>query len=69
VPYLLVDAWRRPLARLAKRDGNFDLARAVWKDALGNSRDGYEAYEQLAIDYEHKAQDPEEATNRPAGNR
>jgi hypothetical protein len=28
---------------------------------VGNSRHGYEAYEQLAIYYEHKARDPEQA--------
>jgi len=54
-------AARRSLARLAKRDGDFDLACELWKDALGNSRHGYEAYEQLAIYYEHKARDPEQA--------
>ena len=52
---------RRSLARLAKRDGDFDLACELWKDALGNSRHGYDAYEQLAIYYEHKARDPERA--------
>jgi uncharacterized protein YprB with RNaseH-like and TPR domain len=54
-------AARRSLARLAKRDGDFDLACELWKDVLGNSRHGYEAYEQLAIYYEHKARDPEQA--------
>jgi len=52
---------RRSLARLAKRQGDFDLACELWKDALGNSRHGYEAYEQLAIYYERKARDPEQA--------
>ena len=52
---------RRSLARLAKREGDFDLACELWKDALGNSRHGYEAYEQLAIYYEHKARDPGQA--------
>jgi len=52
---------RRSLARIAKRQGDFDLACELWKDALGNSRHGYEAYEQLAIYYEHKARDPEQA--------
>jgi hypothetical protein len=28
---------------------------------LGNSRQGYEAYEQLSIYYEHKARDPKRA--------
>ena len=52
---------RRSLARIAKRQGDFDLACELWKDALGNSRHGYEAYEELAIYYEHKARDPEQA--------
>jgi uncharacterized protein len=54
-------AARRSLAKLAKRDGDFELACELWKDAAGNSRHGYEAYEQLAIYYEHKARDPEQA--------
>jgi len=54
-------AARRSLARLAKREGDFDLACGLWKDALGNSRHGYAAYEQLAMYYEHKARDPEQA--------
>jgi uncharacterized protein YprB with RNaseH-like and TPR domain len=52
---------RRSLARLAKRHGDFELACELWKGALGNSRHGYEAYEQLAIYYERKARDPEQA--------
>jgi hypothetical protein len=54
-------AARRSLARLAKREGDFELACELWKDALGNSRHGYEAYEHLAIYYEHKARDLEQA--------
>jgi len=54
-------AARRSLARLAKREGEFDLACELWEDALGNSRHGYEAYEQLAIYYEHKARNLEQA--------
>jgi uncharacterized protein YprB with RNaseH-like and TPR domain len=54
-------AARRSLARLAKREGDFSLACKLWKGALGNSRHGYEAYEQLAIYYEHKARDAEQA--------
>jgi len=54
-------AARRSLAKLAKRDGDFELACELWKDALGNSRHGYEAYEQLAVYYEHRAHDPEQA--------
>jgi len=52
---------RRSLARLAKREGDYDLACELWKDAIGNSQHGYDAYEQLAIYYEHKARDPERA--------
>lgn len=49
------------LAPLAKREGDFALACELWKNGLGNSRAGYEAYEQLAIYYEHRARDPNEA--------
>ncbi len=54
-------AARRSLARLAKCEGDFDLACGLWKDSLGNSRHGYEAYEQLAIYYPHRSRDPEQA--------
>jgi uncharacterized protein len=54
-------AARRSLARLAKHEGDFDLACDLWEGALGNSRHGYEAYEQLAIYYEHNARNPEQA--------
>jgi uncharacterized protein len=52
---------KRSLASLAKRDGDFGVACELWKSALGNSRQGYEAYEQLAIYYEHRARDLEQA--------
>jgi len=52
---------RRSLARLAKRQGDFELACELWKGAVGNSLRGYEAYEQLAIYYERTARDPEQA--------
>lgn len=52
---------RRSLARIAKRQGDYDLACELWRDAVGNSRHGYKAYEQLAIYYEHKAHDLEQA--------
>lgn len=52
---------RQSLARLAKLEGDFDLVCELWRDALGNSRHGYEAYEQLAIYHEHKARNPEPA--------
>jgi uncharacterized protein YprB with RNaseH-like and TPR domain len=54
-------AARMALARLAKRDGDTNLARELWKSALGNSRAGYQAYEQLAIYFEHEARQPRQA--------
>jgi uncharacterized protein len=54
-------AARSSLARLAKRDGDFDSARLLWEGMLGNSREGFEAYEQLAIYFEHRARDPRRA--------
>src|SRR5580698_7809368 len=54
-------AARRSLARLAKRDGDFARACELWRNASGNSRQGYEAYEQLAIYHEHRARDPHQA--------
>ena len=52
---------RSSLARLAKRDGDFALALQLWESMLGNSREGLEAYEQLAIHYEHRAREPHRA--------
>jgi uncharacterized protein len=54
-------AARRSLARLAKREGDHDLARDLWEGMLGNSREGFEAYEQLAIYYEHRTREPHRA--------
>ena len=54
-------AARRALARLAKRDGDLDLACRLWEQMLDNSREGLEAYEQLAIHYEHRAREPHRA--------
>ena len=54
-------AARSALARLAKRDGDFASARELWESTMGNSREGYEAYEQLAIYYEHEAREPRRA--------
>jgi hypothetical protein len=47
-------AARRSLARLAKRARDYPLALELWNSILGNSREGFEAYEQLAIYYEHE---------------
>ena len=52
---------RRSLARLAKRDGDLPVARELWESILGSSREGLEAYEQLAIHYEHQATNPQRA--------
>ena len=54
-------AARLALARLAKRDGDFGLARELWESTLGNSREGYESYEQLAIYFEHEVREPRRA--------
>ena len=54
-------AARRALARLAKRDGDLDLACRLWEQMLDDSREGLEAYEQLAIHYEHRAREPHRA--------
>lgn len=52
---------RGSLARLAKRDGDLPVARELWESNLGSSKDGMEAYEQLAIYYEHQATNPHRA--------
>ncbi len=54
-------AARRSLARLAKREGDLTLARELWEGMLGDSKEGLEAYEQLAIYYEHHAREPHRA--------
>ena len=54
-------AARSSLARLAKREGDLELARGLWEGILGSSREGLEAYEQLAIYYEHSAREPHRA--------
>jgi len=52
---------RRSLAIMAKREGDFAQACELWESMLGNSREGLEAYEQLAIYYERRAGAPQEA--------
>jgi uncharacterized protein YprB with RNaseH-like and TPR domain len=51
-------AAQRFLARLAKREGDHALACHLWEKMLGDSREGLEAYEQLAIHYERRAREP-----------
>jgi len=54
-------AARKSLARIAKRDGDFSLACELWTQMLGQSREGLEAYEQLAIYYERRSREPHRA--------
>jgi uncharacterized protein len=54
-------AARKSLARLAKRERDYPLALKLWNSILGNSREGLEAYEQLAIYYEHESGETERA--------
>jgi hypothetical protein len=61
LPEAVDRAARRELAQLAKRDRDFPLANSLWEDLLGDSREGLDAYEQLAIYYEHHAREPERA--------
>jgi uncharacterized protein YprB with RNaseH-like and TPR domain len=51
----------RSLARLAKRDGDHRAACQLWEQMLDPSGEGLEAYEQLAIYYEHRAHAPHRA--------
>ena len=52
---------RQALARIAKRQGDLQSACDIWRSALGNSREGYDAYEQLAVHFEHRERDPGKA--------
>ena len=61
LPEAVDRAARRELAQLAKRELDFPLANSLWQDLLGDSREGLDAYEQLAIYYEHHAHQPERA--------
>jgi uncharacterized protein YprB with RNaseH-like and TPR domain len=54
-------AARRELAALAKRDGDMPRATSLWEEILAGTDDGLEAYEQLAIYYEHHARSPHRA--------
>lgn len=56
-------AARWSLSRLAKREGDLALACELWEGMLGHSREGFEAYEQLAIHYEHRAREPHRAAS------
>jgi uncharacterized protein YprB with RNaseH-like and TPR domain len=52
---------RRELALLARRQGDFPRANALWQELLGESQDGLQAYEQLAVHFEHRARNPQQA--------
>jgi uncharacterized protein len=52
---------RGELAFLAKRHRDYARATSLWKELLGNDIDGLDAYEQLAIYYEHRVGEPERA--------
>jgi uncharacterized protein YprB with RNaseH-like and TPR domain len=52
---------RGELALLAKRQRDYARATSLWKELLGEEIDGLDAYEQLAIYYEHRAGEPERA--------
>jgi len=56
-------AARTRLARLAKREGDFALACGLWERMAGNSREGFEAYEELAMYLEHRAREPRRAAS------
>ena len=52
---------RRALARMARREGDVERARELWESMIGNSREGFEAFEQLAIYHERVTHAPREA--------
>ena len=54
-------AAQKSLARLAKREGDHASACELWEKMLGASREGFEAYEQLAIHYERRGREPQRA--------
>jgi len=65
LPGELDRAARRELARLAKREHDFGRATQLWSEIVGvdnaNADSALEAYEQLAMYYEHQAREPERA--------
>ena len=52
---------RLALARLAKRQGDFELATSLWMELRGALPDGILAYEELAKYYEHRVGEPRRA--------
>ncbi len=48
---------QRELALMAKRRGDHERAAEIWQEMAGDAQDGIHACEQLAIHYEHQAND------------
>jgi uncharacterized protein YprB with RNaseH-like and TPR domain len=66
LPGELDRAARRELARLAKRERDFSRATELWGELTGGAGvadAALEAYEQLAMYYEHQAREPERAAS------
>jgi uncharacterized protein len=61
LPRTVGRAARSALARLAKRQGDFELATSLWMELRGASVDGILAYEELAKYYEHRVRQPRRA--------
>jgi uncharacterized protein YprB with RNaseH-like and TPR domain len=55
LPRIAEQIAQRELAALAKRECNYELSNALWEKLLGDTVIGLNAYEQLAIYYEHRA--------------
>lgn len=49
---------RRELALMAKRRSDFGRAEYLWKELLGDTNEGLEAFEELAKHYEHRMHQP-----------
>ena len=52
---------RAALARLAKRENDYQRAISLWMGLRGTTREGLEAYVELAMYYEHRARQPDRA--------
>ena len=52
---------RRELALLTRRHGDFTRANELWETLLGDSIAGIQAYEQVAVYYEHRKRDLQRA--------
>jgi uncharacterized protein len=61
LPRIAAQVAHRELALLAKRSGDYELSNAFWEKLLDDPAGGFKAYEQLAIHYEHYADQPQKA--------